>query len=81
MTHEGLPVQGYRAQNDRAVALVNRSKSIEERVLRLLDELAADPDTDKRWLAAGRTDIEKGFMAVNRSVFRPGRAVLEGDAQ
>ena len=77
----GLPVNGYRAQGDEAVAKVNRAKQIEEEVLRLLDEWAADSLIDKRWLAIGRTDIEKGFMAVNRSVFRPGRAVLERDVQ
>ena len=78
--HTGLPVSGYRPQNDVAIARVNRAKQIEEEVLRLLDELGHDADVDKRWLAIGRTDIEKGFMTVNRSVFRPGRAVLKGDA-
>lgn len=77
--HDGLPVAGYRPQAPEAVAKVNRAKQIEEEVLRLLDDLAADPETDKRWLATGRTDIEKGFMAVNRSVFRPARAVLDRD--
>ena len=81
MTHQGLPCQGYRAQSDRAVALVNRSKAFEERVLRLLDELEADPEIDKRWLSIGRTDLEKGFMAVNRSIFRPGRAKFEADEE
>jgi hypothetical protein len=37
------------------------------------------PDIDQRWLATGRTDIEKGFMAVNRAIFQPGRAQLEGE--
>ena len=77
--HAGLPVKGYAPQSSDAVAKVNRAKRIEEEVLRLLDELALDPDTDKRWLATGRTDIEKGFMAVNRSVFRPGRVALDWD--
>jgi hypothetical protein len=34
-----------------------------------------------RWLAIGKTDIEKGFMAVNRSVFRPSRVALPEDEQ
>ncbi len=40
--------------------------------------LAAQPEgtVDKRWLAIGRTAIEQGFMAVNRSIFKPGRVVL-----
>lgn len=76
--HAGLPVAGYRPQSDRAVATVNQVKQVEEQVLRLLDRLAADTalGPDGRWLAIGRTDIEKGFMAINRSIFRPARVDL-----
>lgn len=75
----GLPVPGYRAQTARAVEIVTAFKLSEEKLLRALDDLAADPDIDKRWLQIGRTALEQGFMAVNRSVFRPGRARLPGD--
>lgn len=71
--HQGLPVEGYRPQNEQNVSLVNRNKISEEEVLRVLDELAAMDTVDKRWLAIGRTAIENGFMAVNRSIFKPGR--------
>lgn len=77
--HEGLPVSGYRPQGAEAVALVNANKDAEERVLRILDGLAARPDIDKRWLQIGRTAIENGFMAVNRAVFQPARATLSHD--
>ncbi|KMK68578.1 hypothetical protein [Puniceibacterium sp. IMCC21224] len=72
----GLPVAGYRPQTDAAVAQVQINKHLEERVLRVLDDLAADPATDKRWLAIGRTQIEQGFMAANRAVFQPSRIDL-----
>lgn len=71
--HSGLPVEGYRPQSGEAVAQVNLNKQMEEHVLRLLDELAANPEVDGRWLAIGRTSIEQGFMAVNRAVFKPSR--------
>jgi hypothetical protein len=74
--HTGLPVEGYRKQSEDNVALVNKNKRIEEEVLRLLEDLASMSDTDKRWLAIGRTHIEQGFMAVNRSIFRPARIEL-----
>lgn len=73
-------VAGYKPQNDEAVALVNGNKWLEELLLRRLDVLAANPDVDKRWLAIGRTAIEQGFMAVNRSVFQPGRAEIDPEA-
>lgn len=75
--HQSLPVAGYRPQADAKVALVNANKQAEERVLRILDALAEQPETDKRWLAIGRTAIEQGFMAVNRSIFQPARIGLD----
>lgn len=78
--HRGLPVAGYQPQSDDAILLVNLMKATEEKLLRGLDDLAARDDIDKRWLAIGRTQIEQGFMAVNRSIFRPGRVALPGDA-
>jgi hypothetical protein len=77
--HTGLPVAGYRPQSTAAVDLVNANKVLEEESLRALDGLAALPETDKRWLAIGRTAIENGWMAVNRAVFKPSRARLPGD--
>ena len=71
--HNGLPVAGYSAQSDAKVAAVNQAKRLEEMVLRHIDMLMDDPDTDKRWLSIGRTSIEQGFMDVNRSVFKPSR--------
>lgn len=77
--HKPLPVSGYVSQNDEKIRLVNRNKEIEERSLRILDELALLPGVDKRWLAIGRTAIENGFMAVNRAIFQPIRVRLLED--
>lgn len=79
--HEGLPVSGYRPQSTHTVDLVNRNKEIEERVLRLLDDLAKEAPgaVDPGWFATGRTDIEKGFMSINRAIFQPARARLPED--
>lgn len=77
--HDGLPVAGYQPQTTQAVGLVNQNKALEEMVLRQLDALGQSDSVDKRWLAIGRTSIEQAFMAVNRSIFRPGRVMLPGD--
>lgn len=74
-----LPIPGYRPQGDEAVTQVTLNKHMEEHILRVLDALAADPDTDKRWLQMGRTHIEQGFMAVNRAIFKPARVTLPGE--
>ncbi len=78
-THQALPVEGYRAQPTSNVDLVNTNKRKEEEVLRILDSLSLIMDIDKRWLAIGRTQIEQGFMAVNRAVFKPERVGLPVD--
>jgi hypothetical protein len=77
MSHAGLPVQGYQPQSDEKVGTVNINKTLEELILRQLDRLQSDPDTDKRWVAIARTQLEQGFMAMNRSVFKPGRAPVD----
>lgn len=41
--HQGLPVAGYKPQSDEKVALVNENKALEERILRQMDRLAAQP--------------------------------------
>lgn len=86
--HKGLPVAGYKPQSDEKVALVNGFKQDEERILRKLDSLSDDADmdiigvtVDKRFLAIGRTLLEQAFMAINRSVFQPGRVTLPEDTE
>jgi hypothetical protein len=79
--HQGLPVPGYKPQSDENVNLVKTFKEAEEKILRALDELSNLEAIDKRWLAIGRTDLEKAFMAINRSVFKPSRVVLPEDSQ
>ena len=76
MKHTGLPVAGYKAQSDSKVALVNQNKELEERVLRQLDDMQNSGLYDPRWIAIARTNIEQGFMAMNRAVFRPERISL-----
>lgn len=85
--HTPLPVHGYKPQDGEAVALVNEMKQAEERLLRRLDAMAKlvgprvgpGPRLDGRWLAIGRTQLEQAFMAINRSVFQPGRVRLPDD--
>lgn len=70
--HKGLPVSGYKpTQSGEAVDLVNEGKQLEERVLRYIDKVKASGEHEPRYLATGKTDIQKGFMMLYRSVFQP----------
>lgn len=62
------------------LAIVRAINHHEEKLLRALDDLAAMPDVDKRWLASGRKDAEKGFMSIRRAIMNPERICLPGDS-
>jgi hypothetical protein len=80
--HKPLPVSGYKAQSPATVAAVNVNKETEEKILRLIDDLQNGTlngeafQADPRWLSIARTDLEKGFMALNRAIFKPERVNL-----
>jgi hypothetical protein len=77
---EGLPVHGYVDQPQSAVDQVNRNKVIEEQLLRMLDTMKDQGHQfDQRWLAIARTDLERGFMCLNRAIFKPARVALPDD--
>jgi len=57
----------------------NEVKEMEERVMRLLDRLMDDPNTDKRAAAIARTDIQTSFMWIVRGIFKPQRIQLPED--
>ena len=78
--HAGLPVAGYTPQTDDKVQIVNRAKELEERVLRHLDGLRADPGCNRRMVSIAVTDIQEAFMWANRAVFQPSRVKLPEDA-
>lgn len=67
------PVLGYNDQSEQSLNAVNRSKEFEldlaefVHYLRGHDELEIDP----RWAAVAVTHFEQGFMALNRSIFKP----------
>ena len=71
--YKGLPVAGYQSQSKEAIDMVNNNKNAEELVLRMLHSDAEHKARDKPWLAIARTDIERGFMAMNRAIFNPKR--------
>ncbi len=81
-THTGLPVAGYRPQREETVALVNENKAIEEAGASShgYARRHAAGTLDGRWYAIARTQIEQGFMALNRALFQPERAGLPDDA-
>jgi len=69
------PILGYTKPAPLQVSTVNMNKALEEDLLARMDMLAdhAELAVDKRWLAIARTNIEAGFMALNRAIMKPKR--------
>ncbi|QUE99342.1 DUF7681 family protein [Klebsiella pasteurii] len=71
-------IKGYRELSAEEIALMNEGKDLSEKVGEFVAKLEAAEFAqsnlqvpDKRWLAIGKTDLQKGFMAVIRSIAKP----------
>jgi len=74
-------IKGYRELNQKEIDLMNEGKALAEKCGEYIKKLEhsanvttpldTDPTIDGRWLNIGKTDIQKGFMSVIRSIARP----------
>ena len=64
-------IKGYRQLDESELALINEMNEIKSEVLRSIQKLEKHNSTDKVWVEAGKIDIEKAFMCLNRSIARP----------
>lgn len=53
--------------------MVAEIEALGESMGELYKRLAERPDIDQRWLAEGRTDLQKGKMSLIRAVCRPAK--------
>jgi hypothetical protein len=84
-TNPGVLIQpaitGYRQLSAAQAALLNEVKAKAEEVGQLIAKLRAFTGTgesgttieqlDQRWISIGVTDLQRGFMAVNRGIAQP----------
>lgn len=71
MDNQHKHIKGYRDLTAEEIALMNEAKALAEQCGQLVEKIGATPGIDPRWLATGKTDLQKGFMSVIRSVARP----------
>ncbi|AXO58272.1 MULTISPECIES: Acb2/Tad1 domain-containing protein [Klebsiella] len=78
MKDQHTKIKGYRDLSAEEIALMNEGKDLAQKVGAFIEKLEAaefaqtsDQTPDKRWLAIGKTDLQKGFMAVIRSIAKP----------
>ncbi len=71
MDNQHKQIKGYRDLTAGEIAAMNECKTIAVSVGQLCDRVAEMPDVDKRWIAIGKTDLQKGFMSLIRAIARP----------
>lgn len=71
MDNQHRKIKGYRELSQEEIDMMNAIKEIGPRLDALHQMLADSPDTDKRWVAEGKTDLQKGLMSWTRSVAKP----------
>jgi hypothetical protein len=77
MKDQHKKISGYRDLNQDEIDLMNKVKAKGEELGSLISELEGlNADTsghaiDMRWVSIGKTDLQKGIMALVRSVAQP----------
>lgn len=64
-------IKGYRDLSVEEITLMNEAKELAEKVGELVTKIQGTSGIDPRWAAEGKTDLQKGFMALIRSIAQP----------
>lgn len=64
-------ITGYRDLTEAEIGAMNDCKAVAVQVGILCDKVATIVGVDQRWVAIGKTDLQKGFMALIRGIARP----------
>lgn len=71
MENQHQKITGYRDLTQAEIDMMNKIKALGTQVGELTTEVGSTEGVDKRWLAIGVTDLQKGFMALTRSIAKP----------
>lgn len=64
-------ITGYRDLITEEIAHMNECKQLAVLVGELCSRVESISGVDKRWVAIGKTDLQKGFMSLIRGIARP----------
>lgn len=64
-------IKGYRDLSLVEISNMNAVKELSARVGEMIEDLSLSEEIDKRWLAIAKTDLQKGFMFLVRSIAKP----------
>ncbi|MCG7412277.1 Acb2/Tad1 domain-containing protein [Moraxella nonliquefaciens] len=68
MSNQNQQITGHRQLSQAEIDDINKSKTLANQVGEFIATLEKSDDVDKRWLAIAKTDLQKGFMSLVRSI-------------
>lgn len=71
MENQHRQITGYREPSQEEINAMNEVKALAESVGALVEKVSKLPNTDMRWSSIAKTDLQKGFMALTRSIAKP----------
>lgn len=71
MDNQHKQIKGYRDLDQIEINNMNEVKALAEKVGDLIDTLERNETGDPRWRAIAKTDLQKGFMSLVRSIAQP----------
>ena len=71
MDNQHRKIKGYRELNQEEIDTMNEVKAMGVKLGELVEKLENNKDLDQRWIESGKTDLQKGLMALTRSIARP----------
>jgi len=71
MENQHQKITGYRELNQEEIDRINDAKLLAVHVGELVDKLKSMDGLDQRWIAEGKTDLQKGFMSLIRGIAQP----------
>jgi hypothetical protein len=71
MDNQHREIKGYRELTQAEIDRMNEIKAKGAELGELVERLRNCPGLDQRWVSIGETDLQKGLMALTRSVAQP----------
>lgn len=71
MENQHRKIKGYRELNQKEIDLMNEVKQQGIELKELIAKLKSNKEMDLRWVNIGRTDLQKGLMALTRAIAKP----------
>jgi hypothetical protein len=71
MENQHRKISGYRELSQNEIDLMNEIKALGPQLEAVIQKLRNTLYIEQRWVSIGATDLQKGLMALTRSVAKP----------